>query len=647
MASYNTLTLSKRLLILKGPSGAGKTATISLLAKAMNVDVSEWKNPVGSGFSSETYLSISAHFEEFLGRSGKFNKLALADTTAGATATPSSTIDALGETTRGRVILMEEFPNTCQSTSTTLPSFRSSVLQYLAFSTHSMSAFPTKTDGEYTSVTPVVMIITETRMTTTSAGSDSFTAHRLLGPELLGHPCVSVIEFNPVASTYLIKALDLVVQKEARQSGRRRVPGPAVLQKLSEVGDIRSAIGSLEFLCLRGEAGGGWGGRVASRAKKGAALTTLEKDSLEVVTQRESTMGLFHAVAKVVYNKRDDFADDGAAGEPPTPPPHHLSRHVRPRIAQVSADQLIDETGTDVETFIAGLHENFVLSCEGHSFADNLDGCIEALSDSDVLGSSRGARFGSSGGHGNRIFQGAPSDILRRDEICFHVAVRGLLFALPDPVKRRTHPMPGGSGGKDTYKMFYPASLRLSGKMEKIDGLVGQWTDRLQASSVTSRRAIGNYGRQYIHLASIREMQPSKLNAEDWSRPGDGGPEPFRTSLGCTRKELTVDSLPYITKIERFHAGSTLLHALETITQFNSITPPGDQALEGEDDGEGAPVRDWKTDDPVEGNPIGSMPRASLQKTVGPAREAASSLMLPADEEVGQLYLSDDDIEDD
>ena len=614
----------------------------------MDFDVSEWRNPVGSGFSSETYLSISAHFEDFLGRSGKFSTLALAGANAGASATPSWIVDALEEKTRGRIILMEEFPNTCLSTSTTLPSFRSSVLQYLAFSTHSKSAFPIKSQGDYMSVTPVVMIITETQTTTTSAGSDSFTAHRLLGPELLSHPCVSVIDFNPVASTYLMKALDLVLQKEARQSGRRRVPGPAVLQKLSEVGDIRSAIGSLEFLCLRGEGGADWGGRVASRAKKGVALTRLEKDSLEVVTQRDSTVGLFHAVAKVVYNKRHDSTDGGAAGGPPTPPPRHLSEHFRPRIAQVSADQLIDETGTDVETFIAALHENFVLSCEGHSFTDSLDGCIEVLSDSDLLGSSRGGRFESSGGHGNRIFWEASSNILRQDEICFHVAVRGLLFALPDPVKRRTHPMPGGSGGqKDTYKMFYPASLRLHGNIEKIDGLVGQWTDGLRASGVMSRRAMGKHGRQSILLPSIRAVPPSKLNAEISSRPSDDGPEPFRTSLGCTRKELIVDRLPYITKIEQRNAGSALLHGLKTITRFNSITSPGDQVLKDEDDGEGAPVRDWKTEGPAEGNPIGFVPGAHLQRMVGQeAREAASTLMLPADEEVGQLYLSDDDIED-
>ena len=646
--------MSKRLLILKGPSGAGKTATISTLAKAMGVDVSEWKNPVGSEFSSEAYLPMSAHFEDFLSRSGNYKKLALAeDTTGNGSATPSSTIDALGEMARPRIILMEEFPNTFLSTSSALRSFRSSVLQYLAFGALFTNVLPPQKRWDNLRVTPVVMIITETRLTTTTAASDSFTAHRLLGPELLSHPGVSTIEFNPVASTYLTKALDIVVRKEARQSGRRRVPGPAVLKKLGEVGDIRSAIGSLEFLCLRGEHGDGWGGRVASRAKTGAhassALTTMETESLEMVTQRESTLGLFHAVGKVVYNKRDDFFADGeAARRPPTQPPDHLSGHARPRTSQVSADRLIDETGTDVATFIAALHENFALSCAGSSFTHHVNGCIDALSDSDVLGAPRGARYGSSGDYGNnRSFQGAPSDALRQEEMCFQIAVRGLLFALPDPVKRRTHPMTAKSGGKDeTHQMFYPTSMRLSRQMEEMDGLVGQWTDRLRARGVSVGNPTDRHGRHITHWPS-RQEQGSTVNVEDRSQPDEDNPEPFRTNLGCTKSEMIAERLPYMTMIERRNAAFAHLDGLERVTRFHGITPAGDEALDDEDVGEGALVSDWTTDSPAGGNGTGLAPRASLQQTVERASSLASTLVPPVAEDVGQLYLSDDDIEDD
>ena len=650
IAVIQSLTVTKRLLILKGPSGAGKTATISTLAKVMDIDVTEWRNPVGSQFSSEAYLSMSAYFEDFLGRSGKFHKLALADGNGYVPATPSRTIDVLGGGMREGIILMEEFPNTFWSNSIALRSFRSSVLQYLASNTLSMGASLSKQrDGNF-NITPMVMIITETRVTTGTNASDSFTAHRLLGTELLSHPCVSTIEFNPVASTYLSKALDLVVQKEARQSGRRRVPGPAVLKKLGEVGDIRSAIGSLEFLCLQGEDGGDWGGRVASIAKKGtnasSTLTKLEKDSLAMVTQRESTLGLFHAVGKVVYNKRYDFTDSGAASEYPTQPPHHLFEHGRPRTAQVSADQLINETGTDTDTFIAALHENFVLSCEGGSFIDNLNGCIDALSDSDILGSARSGRYSSSTDCSNHTFPGALSDISRHDEIRFQVVVRGLLFSLPDPVRRRSYPISGeNGGGNDTYKMFYPTSIRLSRQIEEIGGLVGQWADRLRASGVMLGQAIGRRGGHFVHLPWRREVQPGRVTAEHQSRSDEDDLAPLRTSLGCTKKELIVEGLPYITKIEQRDAGSTHLLGLERITKFHAITQWGSEVSDDEDIRHEIPLRDPAIDGPADGNVIGLAPRA-LQRGVGQASKAASTLVLPVEEEVGKLYLSDDDIED-
>lgn len=75
-------------------------------------------------------------------------------------------------------------------------------------------------------------------------------------------------------------------------------------------------------------------------------------------------------MGKVVYNKRDDFKPQaqGPDTDALPQPPDHMPDHIRPRISQVSVDQLIDETGTDTSTFVAALHENYVLSCEGSHF---------------------------------------------------------------------------------------------------------------------------------------------------------------------------------------------------------------------------------------------------------------------------------------
>lgn len=596
---------SKRLLVLKGPSGAGKTATVFALCNSMGIDISEWKNPAGTDFSSESYISLASQFEEFLGRSGKFSSLEFVSGSLDHSREPS-VIELESEFIRKKIILIEEFPNTFTSTSTALKSFRSSITKYLAASRPSMrilSVSSTQTDLPE-SFSPVVMIMTEANFTSTSASNDTFSAHRLLGPEILNHPLVSVIEFNPIAPTYITKALDLVIKKEARHSGRRRIPGPSVIKNLGETGDIRSAIGSLEFLCLRGEDWDDWGGSVAGRAKKGAssssALTKMEKETLEMVTQRETSLGIFHAVGKVVYNKREEVEVEiiNSNQELPTQLPSHPPHQTKLQISQVSLDQLIDESGTDTSTFIAALHENYVLSCHGTAFTDSLNGCLDALSDSDILSSDRRGRFNSSfvsGGFGRSSYQGdAASDALRQDDICFHVAARGILFALPCPVQRRAAskgiegPSGGGGGKRDAFKMFYPASLKLSRQMEEVEALVDRWASRygtgLSPLVATSTTRLFNFSTSSSFAP--REEPPSSNRLPSSStltgqkapliptptnilHPPPLPPLPLPTSP--LKTDLVLDTLPYVTAIERASISTSSSSALQPFPRTNYL----------------------------------------------------------------------------
>jgi cell cycle checkpoint protein len=391
--------MRQRLLVLKGAAGTGKTTLLRLLAKDMGCDILEWRNPVGSVAASDGNLSMAAQFEDFMGRGGKFGQLDLFSEVEGIPAKPQ--VKPLDR--RKQIILIEEFPNTFTRSSSALQSFRSALLQYLASNTPPLS-LAYNFDPETDPITPVVMIVSETLLTTTSASADSFTAHRLLGPEILMHPGVGAIEFNAIAPTLLAKGLEIVVQKESRKSGRRKTPGPLVLKRLGEIGDIRSAIGSLEFLCLRGDTDGDWGAKVAfGKAKKGSketALTKMEEESLELITRREATLGIFHAVGKVVYNKRDEISAVASNDTDVERLPGYLSLQSRPKRSQVSIDELIDETGTDTQTFIAALHENYILSCDATASADfssldHVNGCIDALSDSDLLCPSWDGTFNS------------------------------------------------------------------------------------------------------------------------------------------------------------------------------------------------------------------------------------------------------------
>lgn len=652
----------KRLLLLKGPAGSGKTTTMSLISKELGIDMQEWKNPTGSMSTSDNFVSATAQFEDFVGRTGAFGTLAFDQPPQGSSkAMPSISSSA---TRQKQLVLVEEFPNTFTRTSSAVQSFRSSVLSYLAANTQSATAFFSSQADAEQQVTPIVMIISETLLSTNTAAADSFTAHRLLGPEILTHPGVTVFEFNPIAPTFMTKALDIIIVKEARKSGRRNTLGPQVIQRLAELGDIRSAISSLEFLCLRGDDAEGWGAKVnftKKKAPKDTPITKMEKESLELVTQRESTLGIFHAVGRVVYNKR--LPED--TNKPIAQPPNWFPERRRPKASEVNVDTLIDELGTDTQTFVAALHENYVLSCGGadsEETMDSIDGCIEALSDADLLSPDR---FGA--GSGRRNLQGTSADNLRQDEMCFQTSVRGLLYNLPHPVKRLAPP-PGVMGIKakgqgaasgapkgNAFVMYYPASLRLWKQQEEIGDLLEMWITRAQRgdllSSASSAPKFANSTggvdtwRKNASFAPTPSVQIAKTQDDD---------EPTPTLLGSggsARFEMLLERLPYMTTIlrkSRMLAPSTgnTIREIQKITAFGRSTAIS--AAEDEDDDQeesaelpGGDQEQWATDKPAADTPK----KKRLIKFESKEQEQESAIPGLV-EKGGNLMLSDDDIED-
>ncbi|KAM3527601.1 hypothetical protein MY4038_006261 [Beauveria bassiana] len=623
--------LRQRLLILKGAAGSGKTTTVRLLAKEMGCELLEWRNPVGNAGTG--FVSSSAQFQDFLGRGGKFGALDLDSPSSTSTASSNANTD-----NDKRIMLIEEFPNTFSRSSSTLSSFRGALLQFLSNHVPSLSVFSQY--GRREPVKPVILVISETLLTTTSASADSLTAHRLLGPEILGHPGVGVIEFNAIAPSLLAKALELVVLKEARKSGRRRTPGPMVLKRLGEIGDVRSAISSLEFLCLKGDQVADWGAKVAftkqkKSTKDGIGMTQGEQDSLELVSQREASLGIFHAVGKVVYNKREE----NASGDEAETLPHYLSQHSRPRKSQISVDTLIGETGTDTHTFIAALHENYILSCEStgpmdlSTPMDYVNECIEHLSLSDLMCPSQDVFFGGRGGFTGRD---SGSHVLRQDEMMFEVAVRGMLFSLPNPVKRKTSGMARSS---DAFKMFYPASLKLWRAKEEIGGLVDMWSSRmLRGEDQVTRKEMtagANAFRRNPRLtASAAQSSQAPPTKRQGSSAEDDDGQTAMLSLGsAARRELLLERLPYTALIARARKSGPRTRELEKIVSLSGIPGSNEEEEDADEEGGAAMGEAWATDKPSE--------EASPRKKRQGIKSGAVTSMLAQ-----KLVLSDDDIED-
>lgn len=659
--------MRQRLLILKGAAGTGKTTTLQLLAKDMGFEILEWRNPGSTLGSTQGTQSASAQFEEFLGRGRKFGQLEF-DTEDMSQATHQANGMALDhlEEDRQRVILVEEFPNTFMRSGSALTSFRSTVLQYLANSTPSLATFSQNVAAD--PIIPIVMVVSETLLTTTSASADSFTAHRLLGPEILRHPGTAVIEFRDIAPTLLAKSLELVVKKEARVSGRRRTPGPQVLKHLGEIGDIRNAIASLEFLCLRGD-DADWGSKIAftktKKAIKDQALTKGEAQTLQLISHREASLGIFHAVGKIVYNKRDDLPfPDGSEQAIAEELPPHLSHFSRKKRSEVSVETLIDETGTDTSTFISALHENYALSCErtgptdSNSSLDYITNCVEYLSEGDLLNPSRDTFFGGKGFINTGRDQG--SHILRQDEMAFEVAVRGLLFSLPCPVKRKTKPL--GRGG-DAHKMYFPMSAKLWREKEELQGLVDLWASKmLKGENLTSSQQANQNA---VSGASLFRKNKSD-GVGDWpgncnekihaikaqtSSTGDGSMDEAAPliSLGSSaHQEMVLERLPYMAHMMRrrrtpmFSLG---LRDIERVVSFQGIGAPVDEETDEDvedEDTTGRGAEAWATDKPTDE----ATPRKKRTSTIKTRSEQSEGSMISS-LQVHKLVLSDDDIEDD
>ncbi|KAI1128284.1 Rad17 cell cycle checkpoint protein-domain-containing protein [Nemania abortiva] len=643
--------MRQRLLILKGAAGTGKTTTLRLLAKEMRCEILEWRNPTTSLGGPQGFQSASAQFEEFMGRGSKFPQLdiGLEDST------PAN--KGMNDGVR-KIMLVEEFPNTFARSSTAMMSFRKAVLQYLAMNTPSLSVFAKHTSKD--PITPVVMIISETLLTTTSASADSFTTHRLLGPEITRHPGTCIIEFNAIAPTLLAAALELIVQKEAKKSGRRRTPGPLVLKKLGEIGDIRSAISSLEFLCLKGDSEADWGSQVSfgkpkRSIKSSVSLTRGEVETLQLVSQREASLGIFHAIGKVMYNKREVSPIDPQSLEGKAELlPDYLTSCSRPKRSEVSVDSLIDETGTDTHTFISGLHENYILSCEptGHSdpnsFLDYTGGCIDYLSESDLLCPSWDIFFGGRSAGASGFFgRDSASHMLRQEEIAFQVATRGLLFSLPSPVKR----IATGSrrGGGDAFKMFYPTSLKLWREKEELESLVDHWAsillkggdsehDVTDGASAFRRPKNTNTG-QWL------DNQTSRQNLSHGKQPEQSSDQSSALlSLGSSaRREMLLERLPYMSHIarrRRIPGSAVRLKEIEKVVSFSGIgTAVDEDAVDLDENSGGGDTEAWATDKPTEE----SSPRKKGVAIRHNSHDRGSVTSL----QVQKLVLSDDDIEDD
>jgi cell cycle checkpoint protein len=250
--------------------------------------------------------------------------------------------------------------------------------------------------------------------------------------------------------------------------------------------------------------------------------------------------------------------------------------------------------------------------------------------------SSRDVFFGGRGGFAGRD---SASHILRQDEITFEVAVRGMLFSLPNPVKRKTTTM---SKTSDAFKMFYPTSLKLWRAKEEIEGLVDHWstrllkgTDTLPVRNLTDGAGAFRKPQQSSELSWMQRQQQQRQQSmqSTQSLENEESAPPLLSLGSAARRELLLERLPYMAQIARGRKTTGLrLKDLEKVVSFQGVHAGVEEESDAED-AEQTTGEAWATDKPSE--------EASPRKKSSGIKAGGVSGLLAQ-----KLVLSDDDIED-
>ncbi|KAL4802638.1 Rad17 cell cycle checkpoint protein-domain-containing protein [Aspergillus unguis] len=544
------------LLVLKGPAGSGKSTTISLLSDKLGFSILEWNSPSTTVYSAKDYMSLAARFDAFLSRGHEFSCLDL--DSHGSSETP---IHRNGDASKQHIILIEEFPTLSGRSASVLTAFQLSILRYLSINTPA----PQDKHGNQPGIPPIVMVVSETNSNSDSF-SENLTVHRLLGRRIYNHPSTAIIEFNSIASTFMQKALNLVLKRSACQPFGNRAQTRSIISRISRTGDIRNAIAALEFLCLGSGTQPYWSNHNVENTHADRIHSkniSVSDEALEEISQKGSSIGLYHAVGKIIYNKRDDIS--GAEHLELPPPPDHLRNYDRPKASQVNVNELLDEIGTDTQTFIDTLHENYVPSCNGSSFTEALEGCIQSFSDSDVLYFDRKGHSRSQAGLGTGSGGlGAGVDLLRQEEISYQVAARGLLFSLPSPVKRQVSSTDHAQRTDSAHKLFFSPTIRLFRQFEETRILMDSCADALLNSSLKSTlRPLSGQGQTTSSMPTHAGDRGAHIHIE--------GLSPSAVAF-LSRNELILHQLPYLSLMLGDVPGS---RDLQRIVGFAETRGPG------------------------------------------------------------------------
>ncbi|VDO06041.1 unnamed protein product [Rodentolepis nana] len=160
---------------------------------------------------------------------------------------------------------------------------------------------------------------------------DNGSLSRLFPPHIVQELGIYRIEFNPIASTIMTRAINRI--------SKIPLPSKGFIQSLAATssGDIRLAINNLQFALI-------------------SAKQTGKSSPMEYcVYERDAGLALFHALGKILYSKRLSESDNKCRSLP-----SHLQAYKRSPLS-FTPESVLDQSGLSGDDAVAWLHENYLL----------------------------------------------------------------------------------------------------------------------------------------------------------------------------------------------------------------------------------------------------------------------------------------------
>ncbi|KAL3274092.1 hypothetical protein HHI36_015508 [Cryptolaemus montrouzieri] len=248
-------------LVLSGPTGCGKTATLNVLCKEMGVSISEWINPIDQDFELVRGPNQVNRFLEFISTESNYTSL--------------FEVSAVK-----KIVLVEDFPN--------------------VFVRNNSEFADILEECYYKSRYPIVFICTEV------ANNKNNLMYNLFPQEVLTKYQITHISFNSCAPTLLKNCLRRAHDLIKKNKDYFQVPSPDTVDAIlsSSMGDIRCAVNQYYFASLLGSKE--MPTEKSFRVKPSAKRKRNEKSCNIKIMAKDETLGLFHALGRILNPKRKE-----------------------------------------------------------------------------------------------------------------------------------------------------------------------------------------------------------------------------------------------------------------------------------------------------------------------------------------------------